>query len=58
MANAYGVSGTKLSQILLKSGIQVLHSKGEFIILDPGLITVVAYSEKPGGEPIPVTGAG
>lgn len=47
LATTYGVSGSKLSQILLKADIQVLHSTGEFIILDPSRIKVVRSSLDP-----------
>jgi hypothetical protein len=44
LARAFGVSGAKLSQFVLKAGIQVIHSNGEFIILDPSRIRIVKTS--------------
>lgn len=57
LSRLYGASGAKFARILLGAGIQVLHSQAEFIILDPSLITVVAYSLAPGGAPTSVEAA-
>lgn len=44
LAHAYNCRGKKLSNILLKANIQVVHSIFEFIILDPSRIRVVETS--------------
>lgn len=51
LARTYGCTGTKLTNILLKANIQVIHSIYEYIILDPRRIQIAesSLSLKEGG---------
>lgn len=42
--DAYGATGAALTKLLLRGGIQVVHSAFEFIVLDPARIKIIGSS--------------